>query len=98
MKYLYSQHVMIEIIDVCLIGTIRIPFHITIHIVQNVIHCRIRIFILHLACGAQPGVYVPVILPVPVINQQNAVSVRLVISEMILLIKLLRIDPYEFFI
>ncbi len=89
---------MIEIIDISLIGAVRVSLHIPVNIIQDMIYRRIRIFVLHSPGRTQPCIDTAVIFPVPVIHQQDTVPVGPVISELIILIESLRIDSHKFII
>ncbi len=86
----FSRHIPVKFIHISLIRAVGIIFHIQIHIVQNAVNIRIRISVLYNARRAEPGMYLSVSLPEPVVNQYDAVSVRFIIAEIIFLIILFR--------
>ena len=88
MEYSFAQHIVIEIVYIRLISTVRILLHILIYSVQNMINVRIRISVLHDAGRTEPRIDFAVILPVPVVDQKDAVAVCFIIAEIVFLIEL----------
>ena len=62
------------------------------------VNLDITICILYFTCRTEPRIDSPVIFPIPVVNQQYAVTVRFVITEIMVLIELFRINSHKFVI
>ena len=90
----FPGHIIIKKVHIFFIGFIGIAVHILQRLIQQFInHCAAET-VLRLTAGAQPGIYLAVAFPVPVVQKQHAVSLRLIVAKQMLIVKIIGIHHY----